>query len=69
MNSRAKIIKGTTHYGANWMLLCGGRLLQRIIKDEVQKEIITAQRSADLAASLKVDEQPLVHELQKRDHK
>lgn len=52
-----------THDSANWVLLGGRCLLQRVVEDEVQKQVITAQHSADLAASLKMDEQLLVHEL------
>lgn len=52
-----------THHGADWVLLSGGCLLQRVVKDEVQKEVISAQCAADLAAALKMDEQFLVHEL------
>lgn len=52
-----------THHGADWVFLGGGRLLQRVVKDEVQKKVISAQCAADLAAALKMDEQFLVHEL------
>ena len=43
--------------------MCGGGFLQRVVKNEVQKEVITAQCPADLAAALEVDEKLLVHEL------
>ena len=52
-----------THHGADWVLLGGGRLLQRVVKDEVQKQVISTQYTADLAAALEVNEQFLVHEL------
>lgn len=52
-----------THHGADWVLLGGGRLLQRVVKDEVQKQVISTQCAADLAAALEVNEQFLVHEL------
>lgn len=45
------------------MLLSRGSLLDRIVKDEVQEDIIAAQDTADFATTLKMDKQLLVHEL------
>ena len=52
-----------TYNCANGVFLCGGRLLECLVDDQVQEEIIAAQYAADLATALKVDEQFLVHEL------
>ena len=52
-----------TYNSANWVLLCGSCLLQRVVKNEVQKQVISTQCPADLAAALKMDKQLLVHEL------
>lgn len=56
---------GGTHDGADGVLLCGGGLLERVVDDEVEEKIVAAQGAADLAAALEVDEEPLVHELQR----
>lgn len=45
------------------MFLCGCCLLQRLVENEVQKQVITAEHAADFAASLEMHEQFLVHEL------
>ena len=52
-----------TYNRPNGMFLRRVGLLQCIVDYKVQKEVVSTQRAADLAAALKVDKQFLVHEL------
>ena len=52
-----------TYDGADWVSLCGGCLLLGIVDDKIEEKVITAQRPANLAAALQMDEQFFVHKL------
>ena len=58
-----KIETHGTYDGANWVSLCGSCLLLGIIDDQIEEKIVTAQRPANLAAALQMDEQFFVHKL------
>ena len=45
------------------MLLRRYCLLQRVVDNEIQKQVVPAQHAADFAAALQVNEQLFVHEL------
>ena len=57
-----------THHCSNGVFLGRVRLLQCIVDYKVQKEVVSTQRAADLAAALKMDEEFLVHELLRVGH-
>lgn len=52
-----------TYDGANRVSLSGSCLLLGIIDDQVKEKVVTAQRPANLAAALQMDEQFFVHKL------
>lgn len=54
-----------TYDSANWVLLCRGCLLDRVIDDKVKEKVITSKCSANFSATLKMDEKFFVHELKK----
>ena len=49
------------------MLLRRRGFLDGIVNDKIQEEVITTQDTADFTSTLKVNEQFLVHELQRRN--
>jgi hypothetical protein len=54
---------GRTHNGTERMLLRGCALLDRVVDDEVEEEVVAAERAANFASALEMDEHLLVHEL------
>lgn len=57
--------KRCTHNCPDGVLLCRSRLLRRVIKHEVEEEVVSAQYSAHFAAALEIYEQFLVHKLER----
>ena len=55
-----------TYSGPDGMLLSGCRLLDCVFDDEVEEEVVSAQGATNFAATLKVNEQFLVHKLNRR---
>jgi hypothetical protein len=54
-----------TYDRSNRVFLCRGGLFDGVVDDEIQKQIIASEGAADFATSLQMNEQFLVHKLER----